>query len=99
MSTFLKDLEWREHPEDFTWAEQRILLALSNDRWEWRTVDNLKAVVRLSESEYHEALTTLMSDGLARGWITYDWQPIPGLAERVGRGARAIKDRKLAHSN
>lgn len=99
MSTFLKDLAWREHPEDFSWAEQRILLALSNKRWEWRTVDNLKAVVRLPESEYHDALASLMEDGLVRGWITDDWQPILGLAERVGRGARPIKDRRLAYRN
>ncbi len=99
MTTFLRDLTWREHPEDFSWAEQRILLALSNKRWEWRTVDNLKSVVRLPEEEYHDALASLMADGLVRGGITDDWQPLLGLAERVGRGARPLKDRRLAARN
>ena len=51
MSPFLRDLAWKKHPEDFSWAEQRILLALSNERWDWRTVDNLKAIVELSEPD------------------------------------------------
>ena len=62
-------------------------------------VDNLKSVVRLPEAEYHDALASLMADGLVRGGITDDWLPLLGLAERVGRGARPIKDRRLAAKN
>ncbi len=98
MTTFLRDLVWREHPEDFSWAEQRILLALSTKRWRWRTHDNLQWVTRLPDDEFDGALASLMEDGLVRGWVSDDWEPIFGLTERVGRGSRPFRDRRLAKS-
>ena len=99
MTTFLKDLRWREHPEDFSWEEQRILLALSTKRWKWRTHDNLQWVTRLPEHEFDHALASLMKDGLVRGWVSDDWKPIFGLTERVGQGAHPLRDRRLAAKN
>ena len=47
MATYLNDLDWRSHPEDFDPNERRILLALSNERWDWLTVGALRKSANL----------------------------------------------------
>ena len=100
MTTLIKDLVWREHPNDFNPAERKILLALSMDRWHWLTMDDLRKAAPLTESDFNDALESLMSDGYVRAYVNDDWSAlIFGLAERVGRGARPLKDRRLANKN
>ena len=94
MATYLKGLDWRSHPYDFDRAERRILLALSDTRGEWLTIDALRKAVNLPEQEFGDALESLMRDGIVRWGRTGDWQAVLGLAERVGRGARPIRDRR-----
>ncbi len=95
MAEYINNLDWMYHPEDFTPNERKILLALSNKRWKWFTVDALRMTVDLRESEFVDALETLMIDGIVRAGTdkTYT-KPLLGLAERVGRGARPINWRR-----
>ena len=100
MATFIKDLVWREHPNDFNPAERKILMALSMERWHWITMDGLRKTAALAESEFNDALESLMTDGYVRAYVNDDWtELIFGLTERVGRGARPLKDRRLAARN
>ena len=96
MTEFIRDLDWRRHPEDFTEDEQRILVALSQKRWSWLTINSLRLSTRLPEPEFGDALASLMADGLVRGGRSEDWQAIFGLTERVGAGVRPIRDRRKA---
>ncbi len=98
MTTYMKDLEWRSHPEDFDRAERRTLLALSDTRGEWLTIEALRKAVNLPESQFGDALASLMKDGIVVLARTNDWDPVLGLAERVGRGPLPIKDRGKAAS-
>ena len=99
MAEFLKDLDWRNHPEDFTEDERRILVALSHKRGSWLTINSLRLSTRLREREFGDALASLMSDGLVRGGRSEDWQAIFGLTERVGRGSRPVRDRRKIAAN
>ena len=99
MATYLNDLDWRSHPEDFDPNERKILLALSNERWDWLTVGALRKSANLREQKFEDALVSLMRDRLVRGGRSEDWQAILGLAERVGMGARPIRVRRKAIKN
>ena len=100
MTTFIKDLVWQEHPDDFNSAERKILQSLSMERWHWLTMDGLRKAAALTESEFNDALESLMNDGYVRAYVNGDWSAlIFGLTERVGRGARPLKDRRLAAKN
>ena len=96
MAEFLKDLDWRSHPDDFTEDERRILMTLSQERWSWVTINALRLSTRLPEPEFGDALASLMSDGLVRGGRSDDWRAIFGLTERVGEGVRPVRDRRKA---
>ena len=99
MATYLKGLDWRSHIEDFDPNERRILLALSDERWDWLTVGALRKSANLPEEDFGDALESLMWDGIVRGARTEDWQAVLGLAERVGRGARPIRARRRVVSS
>ncbi len=99
MAEFLKNLDWRNHPEDFTEDERRILVALSQKRGSWLTINSLRLSTRLPEREFGDALASLMSDGLVRGGRSDDWRAIFGLTERVGEGVRPVRDRRKVVSN
>lgn len=100
MTTFIKDLVWQQHPGDFNSAERKILQSLSMERWHWLTMDGLRKAAALTESEFNDALESLMNDGYVRAYVNGDWSAlIFGLTERVGRGARPLKDRRLVARN
>ena len=85
--TIEKGLKWRRHPEDFQPDQLRILLALSNKKWLWRTMDSLQRSAGLSREVVTSNLKPLMADGIVRGSIIRERsEPIFGLVERVGLG-------------
>lgn len=87
MAVFEQRLKWRDHPEDFEPAQRKILLALSNKRWLWRTIDSLERATRLRGEELTFNLRDLMESGLVRGSVSKGRrEPIFGLVERVGQG-------------
>lgn len=92
MATFETQLEWREHAEDFEPEQQKILLALSNKRWLWRTLDSLQRATRLPRRQLTHNLKQLMELDLVRGSVSKGQrEPIYGLVERVGPGKRRLR--------
>ncbi len=87
MAVIDQSLKWRKHPEDFEPAQRKILLALSNKQWRWRTLESLQKATRLPSGDLAPGLRDLMEDGVVRGSIGRGKgprKPIYGLVERVG---------------
>ena len=86
MSTIDYNLDWRQRADDFNPSAQRILLALSNKRWKWHTLDSLQSATRLEEDELYSELKELLDAGLVRGsFVRETRQPTFALVERVNR--------------
>ena len=80
-----KDLKWRQHHEDFGPEQIKVLLALSNKKWLWRTFESLQKVTRLSDDGLGLGLDDLLEQGLVKGSVNHRTrEPIFGLIERVG---------------
>lgn len=84
---FLTELRWREQQENFDRDQLKILLALSDEEYTWRTLDRIKDVTRLD----YNTLTDKLKDLIAGGWVRASVsrnskEPIFGLVERVGQG-------------
>lgn len=84
MSYSTQNLRWIELSPQLAEAEQKILLALSSDKWEWRTKDRLLAVTGLSREELESSLAGLIRRGLVRPSFSRSRNLIYGLVERVG---------------
>lgn len=85
--SFVKQLQWRENFEHFSPEEQRILLALSDSRYLWRTLDRLESVTRLRSRALTDELNHLIADGWIRASVSRGRrEPVFGLVERVGVG-------------
>ena len=86
MTTVNRSLRWRSHANEFDADEKRILLALSHQKWAWRTLENLQAVTRLDSDVLEEKLDGLIRNRLVKGSIykpnTSNARPIFGLVER-----------------
>jgi len=80
---YLKELSWRERADGFSKEERRVLLALSDERWEWRTLTNLRKLTRISPEELSAVLDSLIEEGLVTAALTTDRRPIFGLTERL----------------
>ena len=84
---FVEQLRWRESFENFSPDEQKLMLALSDTRYLWRSLDRLECVTRLEPKN----LTRTLNDLIAQGWIRASVsrvrkEPVFGLVERVGEG-------------
>jgi len=96
MVKFIENLSWRTHAQDFKEGEQKILLALSNEDYLWRSFDRLTAVTRLDKKVLAESLDGLMTKGVVRPSISSESkEPIYGLVERVGPGNRAAQQMRM----
>ena len=86
MTTVDRGLRWRSHASEFDTDEKKILLALSHQKWVWRTLDNLKAATRLEPDVLEEKLAGLIKKRLVKGSVykphTSDARPVFGLVER-----------------
>ncbi len=84
---FVKQLKWRQNFEDFSPEQQKVLLALSDSRYLWRTLDRLESVTRLRSRALTETINDLIIQGLIRPSVSRARkEPVFGLAERVGEG-------------
>jgi DNA-binding MarR family transcriptional regulator len=82
--TFETRLKWRKHPEDFSIDQRKILLALSNKKWLWRTLGSLQRATGLSQEALVTNLKELLERGLVKGSVSKETEPVFGLIERVG---------------
>ena len=92
--TIDRKLMWRKHSEDFEDDAKRILLALSNKKWLWRTLESIQRATGLSHESLVENLAQLFERGLVKGSVQKATrEPIFGLSERVG--GRSAQQQRL----
>ena len=78
------DLEWLRNLAEFDPEEQKVLLALSHDKYKWRSRDRLLSLTRLEPAELDSALSSLIEQRLVRPAFSKKRNLIFGLRERVG---------------
>ena len=60
--TYQRNLKWLANRRDFPREQQMILLALSDDRYKWRSRDRLQAVTELDRDVLDTALAQLIKN-------------------------------------
>ncbi len=80
---YLTQLDWIKNLEGFEPNEQKVLLALSNEQYKWRTRDRLIEVTGLSGTGLDSILSKLISQNVIRPSISKQKKVIVGLTERV----------------
>ena len=81
---YLTQLDWQRNLRRFDDDEQKVLLALSHDRYRWRTRDRIAEVSGLDSLTVDEVLSKLISKDLIRPSFSKKKEIIFGLRERVG---------------
>jgi hypothetical protein len=83
MSFSVENLSWVRELPKFTDDEQKVLLALSDDRYEWRTKRGIARVTGLEDDRVESILAALMTADLVRPSFSQQREVIYGLEERV----------------
>jgi hypothetical protein len=78
-------LNWMTRLDEFSPQQQKALLALSDDHYEWRSRDRLIAVTGMTPAELDKALAELIKKNLARPAFSKKRSIIFGLRERVDK--------------
>ena len=82
--SYLANLDWLKHLEQFDDEQQKVLLALSHERYRWRTKERVARVAGLSDEATEKMLSQLIKRGLVRASFSKSKSVIFGLRERVG---------------
>ncbi len=80
---YLTNLPWLKQFNQHCEAEQKVLLALSNEKYKWRTKDRLLAVTGLDSTTLDTTLADLISRNLVKPSFSKSRKLIFGLVERV----------------
>ena len=80
----LTDLDWIKSLDEFSDEEQKVMLALSDERYKWRSRARLKVLTDLSTKRLERTLAHLITDDLVRPAFSRNRNIIFGLRERVG---------------
>ena len=76
-------LEWFQRAREYDTNEKKVLLALSNKKYLWRTMDSLEDVTDLYYDDLAATLTELLRKDLVMGSFSSQIQePVFGLVER-----------------
>ncbi len=81
---FRTGLEWMKDLGDFSDIEQKVLFALSTEKYNWRTKDRLAKSTDLPVPEVERALSHLMEKDVIRISRSTNKNLIFGLRELVG---------------
>lgn len=81
---YLTGLDWMKRLDDFTPEQQRLLLALSHDKYKWRTRDRLLEVTGMEPQHLDSTLSELIDRDTVRPSFSKNKNVIFGLRERVG---------------
>lgn len=81
--TYLSNLEWMRNLRDFSEQQQKVLLALSHERFRWRTMPNIAKASGLEQNETEQTISELVEKGLVRPSFSKSKKVILGLRERV----------------
>jgi hypothetical protein len=76
---------WQKRLSDFTTEEQKVLLALSNSKYKWRTRERLLEVTGFDAKTLDTTLSRLIGKDLVRPSFSKKKEIIFGLRERVDR--------------
>ena len=63
---YLTSLKWMSDFAEYTPEERKVLLALSHDKYKWRTRDRLQGVTRMESRELDSTLAHLLEEDLVR---------------------------------
>ena len=82
--SYMTDLEWMRNLDEFSEEEKKVLLALSHDKYKWRSRDNILQLTRMRPKRLDRTLSYLLIDGLVRPAFGNTSRKIVfGLKERV----------------
>ncbi len=81
---YLTGLEWMKNLDEFSDEEQKVMLALSHNKYRWRSRDRLLEATSLSTKRLERTLAHLITDDLVRPAFSKKRNIIFGLKERVG---------------
>jgi hypothetical protein len=84
MATYNTDLNRLAEMGNFSDEEQKVLLALSHEKYSWRTKDRLTQVTDLPNGHLDSVLSDLIGRGYVRPSFSKKRNLIFGLTERVG---------------
>ncbi|MHC4087054.1 MAG: hypothetical protein ACYSWZ_01580 [Planctomycetota bacterium] len=80
---YLNKLKWQMELSDYCEPEKKVLLALSHEKYSWRTRERIARSTGMSESEVDRALERLISMDKVRASFSKKRNVIFGLRERV----------------
>ena len=80
---YLTTLKWMENLNDFNAKTQKVLLALSHEKFKWRTKDKISSKSGLSNDDVEAVLAKLLSKDIIRASFSKKKNLIFGLRERV----------------
>lgn len=83
---YLTNLKWLSDLAEYTREEKKVLLALSHEKYKWRSWDRLQNLTRLESRELDFTLAHLLEEDLVRPSFSKKRNMIFGLKERVGQG-------------
>ena len=83
---YLTNLKWLGDLAEYTREEKKVLLALSHEKYKWRSWDRLHGLTRLESRELDLILADLLEKDLVRPSFSKKRNIIFGLKERVGKG-------------
>lgn len=81
---YLTNLEWTGDYASYGPAAQKVLLALSFDKFKWRSVGRIRSLTGLDAKILDETLADLMDSSLVRPRFNKGRKIMFGLQERVG---------------
>ncbi len=81
--SYQTNLTWLSKMGSFSTEQQKILLALSDDRYKWRAKDRLATVTALEPAKLDDALAQLIRNDVVRPSLSKKSSIIFGLRERV----------------
>jgi hypothetical protein len=83
VSYVLENLSWPKQLTRWTDEQQKVLIALSHDRWRWRTKEGLLGATGLDRHALDEALAGLIQEGVVRPSLSRSGDLIYALADRL----------------
>lgn len=81
--SYLTHLDWVKSLPEYSAEQQKILLALSDERYKWRARERLADVTGLTPAELDANLAALLQKGLVKPSFSKQRTIIYGLKERV----------------
>ncbi len=80
---YLNDLKWMKQLTKFKPNEQKVLLALSNEKFKWRTKKKIREATGLDKDQVEKSLAHLLGDSWIRASFSKNKKLIFGLVERL----------------